>query len=223
MLKSQTESIQKIREMIRNGHLGRDERLPPERVLAQELGLTRHALRKSLAVLEGEGLIRRHVGQGTFVGGGPALEEAARGSLVNTTSPAEILEAKLVIEPQIAAMAATRANRREMEMMEDTARRCRDATNSADREKWDLTLHELITIGANNHLLHSVLKTIYDLRKNETWGRISQTVFTPARWAEYSSQHFLVVGAIRDRNAGEAEKMMRRHIETVKRHLMLGV
>ncbi len=209
-----------IRRMIEKAHFSSLDRLPPERALAEQLGLTRHRLRKELAALQEEGLISRHVGQGTFLGPQPPPPRLQLGTLVDTTSPAEILEMKLVIEPKIASMAAMRATRQEMDRMDRALRRGRAATRISDREKWDLILHEIIARSAANHLLFTVFGLIYQLRKGENWGLMTKAYLSPARWRVYAAQHEQLVTAIRDRNASLAEERMREHIETVRDHLV---
>ena len=77
----------------------RDPRLPPERELAEELGVSRGTLRKALADLEVEGLIWRHVGRGTFVGNRPVETVQDLGEVTRRTNPAGVMEARLRWSP----------------------------------------------------------------------------------------------------------------------------
>ena len=100
-------ALRHMRTLIERGRF--QGRLPPERELAVELQVGRSTLRKALEVLEAEGQIWRHVGQGTFVGRRPAPGQT--GPLLNLgkVSPKELLDARLILEPAIAACAATTA------------------------------------------------------------------------------------------------------------------
>ncbi len=215
-----TNPVEKIRHMIRSGQYGKGQRLPPERTLAGELGLTRNALRKVLAKLEAEGLIWRHVGQGTFVGSPPQPTAIDTRPLIEHTSPAEIMEVRLVIEPKIAAMAAMRATSQEMDKMELAVRRSESAAGFEDNEKWDLVLHETFAQATKNHLLISLFNITNQLRRGEVWGRMKEASLTPERWKIYAGQHHGLVAAIRDRNAALAEKLMLDHLQTVLRNLL---
>lgn len=212
------EAVEKLRRRITSGRYPRGSRIPPERTLAQELGLTRATLRKALAVLEGEGLIWRHVGRGTFVGEPPQDTEIDIRPLVELTSPAEIMEVRLLIEPKIAALAAMRATRQEMDRMEEAVLRSENAVGFEDNEKWDLVLHEIIAGSTNNHLLETLFRITNQLRKGEVWGRMKEASLTPRRWKIYAEQHHELLGAIRDRNAVLAEELMRKHLEVVLRN-----
>jgi DNA-binding FadR family transcriptional regulator len=88
---------------------GPQDRLEPERVLAPWIGCSRETLRPALDVLEKEGVVWRHVGQGTFVGPRPAYEPIRPSVLAEMASPAEVLDARLLIEPPISVAAALHA------------------------------------------------------------------------------------------------------------------
>ena len=214
-----TDPVEQIRAMIRSGKYRTGNRLPPERTLAQEFGLTRSALRKALTELESEGLIWRHVGRGTFVGSPPQPTEIDIRPLVEHTSPSEIMEVRLVIEPKIAAMAAMRATSQEMDRMDLAVHRSETAAGFEDNEKWDLVLHETIAKSTNNHLLLSLFNITNQLRKGQVWGRMKEASLTPERWKLYADQHHRLMAAIRDRNAALSEELMSEHLRTVLRNL----
>ena len=84
-------------------------RLPPERQLAEELGVSRGTLRHALADLEAEGLIWRHVGRGTFIGNRPVDTVQDLSEVTRRTNPAGVMEARLSLEPELARLAALHA------------------------------------------------------------------------------------------------------------------
>ena len=89
--------------------LGEDGRLPPERELAETLDIGRTVLRKALATLQGEGVVWRHVGKGTFMGERPIDNISDINALVLRTNPTEVMAARLAFEPEIARLAAANA------------------------------------------------------------------------------------------------------------------
>ena len=97
-----------LRQMINSGRMARGSRLPPERELALRCGVGRSALRKALARLEAEGVVWRHVGRGTFLGGPPDPTTSQFSSL-SSAGPKDVMEARLMFEPVIAAAAARSA------------------------------------------------------------------------------------------------------------------
>src|SRR5262245_41649326 len=104
-------------------------RLPPERRLTQVLGVKRGPLRNLLAEFEAEGLIWRHVGRGTFAGRRPANADIDLKLVCESSSPTELLEARIAVEPQLAGFAATRASAIEIAELDQMARKCATASN----------------------------------------------------------------------------------------------
>src|SRR6056297_1615381 len=84
---------------IERGAYTSGSRLPTERELCEQLSVSRSAVRNALAVLEGEGRIVRIAGSGTYVAE-LDIDAAARGSSL-VTSPAQVMEARMTIEPQL--------------------------------------------------------------------------------------------------------------------------
>ena len=103
---------ERVREFILNaaasGAHAPGARLPTERELAQRFELPRNAVRKTLAQLEAEGCITRHVGRGTFLAPSGTPLASAFGTSSHT-SPAELMEARLRIEPALAELIVTHA------------------------------------------------------------------------------------------------------------------
>src|SRR5829696_4794151 len=98
--------VTQLRAYLAQAELPEDGRLPPERDLSAALGVTRTELRKALGTLETEGQIWRHVGKGTFVGSRPVDSLSDIAALSNRTNPAELMRARLIIEPELARAAA---------------------------------------------------------------------------------------------------------------------
>ena len=96
-------AYQQLDGMLRENRFQPQSRLPPERDLAQQLSVSRMALRAGLERLEAEGRIWRHVARGTFVGKRPEVAPKALSFITMNTSPAEVLEARLTIEPRLPA------------------------------------------------------------------------------------------------------------------------
>ena len=195
-------------------------RLPPERVLATKLKLSRSALREGLEVLEAEGRIWRHVGQGTFVGHRPAPPPAALSLITARTSPSEVLEARLLVEPLLARMAALRASEAEIEQMQRLLEKSETARDAKTWELWDGRLHRAVAEAAHNSLLLSIFDAFNAMRSQAKWSALRQAALTPARHAAYCAHHRAYVGAIGARNPAKAEEVMRRHIEAVREGLL---
>ena len=208
---------EKLRRMVESEVFGHEGRLPPERNLAQDLGVSRSALRKALDNLESEGLIWRQVGKGTFVRTNPFSSPELSSSLTIQTNPVEIMEVMAVLQPKIAAMAALRSSPQQIESMYRYADRCEQADNVNIRLKWDYYIHNTIARSAGNNILITIADYLY---KSKVWGRRKENVFTPDRWIIYNRQHREIIDAIQDRDPERAFKLMEDHVETVKKHLL---
>src|SRR5690242_17673471 len=99
--------LDRVRAFVEQARRSNRLRLPPEVELSEALGVSRGRLRAIFRKLEAEGLIWRHVGKGTFVGERSLAAEL--GSLPDLINPLEAFEARLVIEPKLAGLAALRA------------------------------------------------------------------------------------------------------------------
>ncbi|HEV7443680.1 MAG TPA: FCD domain-containing protein [Steroidobacteraceae bacterium] len=207
----------KIIEEVRSGP---DGRLPPERDLCEQIGVSRSTLRKALDLLEARGKIWRHVGRGTFTGqrrkeGWPSLLEIGE-----ATSPSELMELRLMLEPQIARLAAVRASPNEIEYMRYCLTKSEAAQDPETYELWDGTLHRAMAEAAHNTLVLSVFEAVNELRKLTAWGRLRALILSPpGRMAHWRSQHRGFVEAIADRDPGTAENIARFHVEDVFRSM----
>jgi DNA-binding FadR family transcriptional regulator len=194
--------------------------LPPERELATKLKLSRSALREGLEVLEAEGRIWRHVGQGTFVGNRPAQQPATLSLISARTSPSEMLETRLLVEPLLARMAALRATDAEIQQMQRLLEKSEAAHDAKTWELWDGRLHRAVAEAAHNGLLLSIFDAFNAMRRQAKWSALRQAALTQARHAAYCAHHRAYVGAIASRDPARAEEVMRRHIEAVRDGLL---
>jgi len=193
-------------------------RLPSEARLVEELGISRARLRGLLKTLEREGLIWRHVGKGTFIGERSLTTELT--SMPEVLTPPEAFEARLVVEPQIAALAARRATPGQIEEM----RRCLAQMQALDDFDqwaiWDERLHRLVAKAACNKLLLAVYDTI---RESAPSGmrNIVNRAFSSTTRNESNVEHERYIEAIANHDPAGAESLMRAHLQAV-RQIMFG-
>jgi DNA-binding FadR family transcriptional regulator len=211
--------IDRLRAALESDRFPDGARLPPERSLAIEFGTSRATLRKSLALLEAEGHIWRHVGRGTFVGRRPPIETPALTALVNQTHPEEVMEVRFSLEPQIAALAARRASAADIAAMERCITKGAAAGDVSTFELWDGAFHRAMANGAHNALLFTLFEAVNAIRQEAIWGRLKEASLTRSRQQHYLQQHRACIAAIRDRDPAAAEAAMRDHLETVRRNM----
>jgi DNA-binding FadR family transcriptional regulator len=158
-------ALARLRAHLAQIEMPLDSRLPPERTLASALGVTRAELRKALAVLESENQLWRHVGKGTFIGSRPIETVADVAAMTRRTNPAEVMRTRLVLEPEVARMAALNATSAHIAEMRTCMQRTRAAQSWRQYEAWDNRLHRVIAESTQNALLLALLDTLNAVRR----------------------------------------------------------
>ncbi len=210
----------RLRSYLADSNLELNSRLPPERTLSRQLGVSRNLLRKALAELEAEGQIWRHVGRGTFVGSRP-LESASDIDYVSShTTPRELMEARFLIELGLARLAAGHATNADIRELEHCIRKTKSATDWRVYEIWDTNLHRTIAAAAHNTCLMALFDTLNAVKRAVVWARPREVPL--ARKLDHHSfaEHDAIISAIIGRDPARAEAAMRRHLESVRDRLM---
>jgi DNA-binding FadR family transcriptional regulator len=213
-------ALGQLRAYLAQRELPADSRLPPERELSRALGVTRAEVRKALAVLEAEGQLWRHVGKGTFIGSRPLDSAADVASITRRTNPTEVMRTRLLIEPEVARLAALNATPGHIAEMRVCLERTRAAATWRQYEAWDNRLHRVIAEATQNHLLLALLDTLAAVRRAVAWGRLRANPVKPDPDHHSFAEHEAIVAAIEERDMARAAESMRRHLETVERNLL---
>ena len=214
-------ALDKLRQMIDDGAaVGDDGRLPPERVLADALGVGRRSLRRALDVLEGEGKISRRQGRGTFLNGGALPESMLSGQVLDRTNPIEVMEVRLALEPMIARLAALRASRADIERLAELAERSRTAKTAEDYEQADAAFHRGLAETARNSLFLAVYDVLNVLRHDAAWRQFGENGRCFKRQAVYAGLHKEIVAAISARDGQRAQDAMFNHLNDVQTNFL---
>jgi len=211
----QEAALSTLKTYLDGKQLALNGRLPAERMLSVELGLTRSQLRKALAMLEAEGRIWRHVGRGTFIGPRPISNLGDVQFLSAQTSPSEVMDARLAIEPQLARLAALHGTASHFAEMRRCNRRCRTASEWRVYESWDNNFHQAIASATRNKLLVSLFDTLNVVRRSTVWGQLRSTRLPPPDHESFD-EHDAIYAAISARNPDLAAECMRKHLRTVR-------
>jgi DNA-binding FadR family transcriptional regulator len=209
----------KLTQMIETGVWLEGERLPPERDLSAQFGMARNTVRRALKSLEDAGRLVRHVGRGTFVRG-VAHAESALARRIEQASPAEVMEVRLIFEPQASNLAAGRATAEDLQAIEQAYRRSRAAADVVEFEHWDAELHLAIIQATRNALLIEYCEAIGAARQQPQWFRLKQRSLTPEARVLYDQQHGAIIDALLDRDAATARAAMQQHLISVRDGLL---
>ena len=192
-------------------------RLPTERELAERYSVSRTTVRKVLAELKARGLIQQTVGSGTYL----AQLAAAPQDPARTVSPAELMEARLALEPAVMDLAVRNATSADFERMEVCCCNAEAAQTLEEFEHWDGALHEAIAAAAHNNFISRVFGLIQQVREQGDWGLLKKRSVTPERRLRYQAEHRQLVEALRDRDLERARTLTLEHLLHV-RHNLLG-
>jgi len=213
-------ALERLRELFATDRMDPSGRLPAERLLAAELGVSRRALRHALDVLEAEGRITRHQGRGTFLTDARLGTQSLVRELAKLNNPVDTLEARLAIEPQQARLAALRATPVDIDKLFEAAEASRIAKDPVSYEKADAAFHRRVAAAARNPLLIAVFEAVLEIASEGSWRHGRETAHCINRQAEYAAAHRRIAVAIGGRNPTLAEEAMRVHLNAVQQQLI---
>jgi DNA-binding FadR family transcriptional regulator len=216
---SSAAAVERLRALLDAGLAG-SGRLPPERVLAGEIGVSRRAVRQALDLLEAEGRVSRQQGRGTFVCDPRAHTHDLARELAKLTNPVDTLEARMAIEPSQARLAALRATPGDIDKLFEAAEASRKARDPDSYEKADAAFHRRIAIAARNPLLITIFDAILNVASDGKWRHGRETAHCINNQATYAAAHRLIAAAVAERNPVLAEEAMRAHLSKVQQQLI---
>jgi DNA-binding FadR family transcriptional regulator len=155
-----------ILEKLRSRQWRAGQRLPTERVLGEQYGLSRSTVRRVLGDFKRRRLITQTVGSGTYVAEQvhQALAEMASSGPLQATSPSELMAARLVLEPAIVDVVIGNATAHDFQRMDACNAHAEAATTLEAFEHWDAQLHEAIADAAHNSFIGAVFRLMNEVR-----------------------------------------------------------
>lgn len=156
-----------LKAAIMNGSFEAGSRLPTERALSIQFDAARNTVRKTMNQLADEGLIVRQVGRGTFVADNPRQAAGAAPEY----GLAELLEARLLFEPNLPDLVVERAGPEHIDAMEQALQAMRTAESWNEFKEAKYGLHLAIARGSRNRFIVSIFEQILASRRRSNWGR----------------------------------------------------
>ena len=202
-----------IGDLIRTGEVGPGQRLPAERDLAKTLGVSRPVVREAMIALEVVGLVEVRTGSGAYVREQPIAPEVA---ISAGNSPTDILNARMLIEGETAALAAEQAAPREVEIIASTVAEM-EGEHDAGRP-WssaDLAFHVAIAHATGNAALAGVVERLWQEQYGPVFSLLSERVRLNENWPATIAGHRDILDAIRRRKRRAAKRAMREHLAQV--------
>jgi DNA-binding FadR family transcriptional regulator len=228
--------------LSRQAGQGPGSRLPTERQLANDLGVTRSSIRHALAMLEAQGRISREVGRGTFLrdvrpsrtapqaaadGGPDGGIGAAAGrpgappvvARAADFAPADVMTVRRLLEPPAMSLVVAWATAADLEEMDRCLAGGDRAASYEEFETWDLALHRCIMSASHSPLLVALYQAIEAARHGQVWGDLKRRSASREHREQYQEDHRAIVGALRARDSARAVEAMRVHLARVSDHL----
>jgi GntR family transcriptional repressor for pyruvate dehydrogenase complex len=209
--------IAQVRAAMQAGRLKPGDQLPAERELCELLKVSRTSVREAMRSLEALGIIESRPGQGTYLRAAELPGALVADAAISWESHHLILEARIVLEPQLAALAAERATPENLARLREivTAQAAEVAAGRSGTEE-DLEFHAAVSRAAGNGVLRRILDDLgAALREQREKSRRA-----PARWVTSVEEHRAILAAIEAHDAEAAEQRMRDHLEEMRRQLI---
>ena len=203
-----------IRTLIDSGEFKAGSRLPPERDLARQLGVSRPSVREALIALEVEGLVEVRIGSVIYVqrpgAAGPEdrLFEAEAG-------PFELLRARQLIESECAALAAKSAKKAQIEAIGEALAQMRREVDEGGHQPLDgdRLFHLRVAEATGNGALVAVVELLWKERVGDLYKKLEGHYDSPPLWEQSIEEHHAVLKAITAGDARAARAAMQRHLD----------
>jgi DNA-binding FadR family transcriptional regulator len=201
--------------LIASGEFAVGQRLPSERDLALQLGVSRPSLREALIALELEGMVEVRVGAGIWVTASSS-EPPIKPLQHEGEGPFELLRARWVIEGEIAAIAAREATADDLATIADAvAAMERLERKNQDPSQADRQFHLGIAAATRNSVLAAVVQDLWDRGRGAMWSLMEQHFRTPALHEATIADHRAIYQALAAHDPREARNAMRAHLKRV--------
>lgn len=209
--------VQQVEESIRKGAMKPGDQLPPERELAQQFGVSRTAVREAVKALREKGHVEAYPGRGTFITDGTShVIRQSLDRMIRIGQPEGsgfLAEVREILEPEIAALAATRADAQALAAMREPIAVMDEARNDSDAFiEADLDFHLALAEAAANPLILSLIDSIVGLLREQRM-RIFLVEGGPER-GQY--HHKRILEAIEHRDPIGAREAMKAHLRQVR-------
>ena len=207
---------EQVRGLIVAGEFATGKRLPAERDLARQLGVSRPSVREALIALEIEGWVEVRTGSGIYV------QEARRRSTARAPAnghgaadwgPLELMQARELVEGEVAALAARHARRPHVAAITGALQQMQDEVAAGIVPRaGDEAFHNAIADSCRNEVLSDTVRGYWHARRGPLSERLGDHFENPPSWQRALAEHAAILEAIRQRDPGTARAAMQQHL-----------
>lgn len=212
---------QQIAELITSGQLPVESKMPTDRELVDQLGVSRTTVREAMIALEITGFIENRFGAGAYVSAMPP--EASALSEVSGPGPFELLEARMVVEGEIAYLASQLITKEQLCFLESCNTEMEKiAKDVVSGHKSDQAFHiQIARATENTALINMVTEFWRERTRLPMWVRMHSRIGDEEMYRDQQlREHRALVCALRAKEAQQAKDAMREHIASFGRHLL---
>lgn len=206
----------RIKALIETVRLAGGARLPPERNLASQLGVSRASLREALIALEVEGSIEIRSGSGIYVSPSGRLGYIAGADLGD--SQADLLQARVLLESSVASLAAARASESGLDRVEEALVEMHNGrARGCKRVDADRRFHLSIAEQCGNPVFVELVATLFDSHQSSISSKMRARTGTLHGWQCDLDEHEGILRALKSRNPQAAAAEMSHHLQACHR------
>ena len=209
---------EQLRSLIASGEFSPGSRLPAERDLAKQLGVSRPSVREALIALEVEGIIDVRTGSGIYVrapgaANGAAAAHRPPGDL-GEWGPLELMRARELVEGEVAALAARNARRAQIAAIASALAQMREEAGAGTIPRaGDEAFHTAVAQACGNEVLRDTVRGYWNARSGPLFERLGDYFKNPTSWGAALVEHSAVLEAIRSHDAASARLAMQAHLK----------
>ncbi|MFW2543656.1 FadR/GntR family transcriptional regulator [Primorskyibacter sp. 2E107] len=209
-----------IQDMIRKGDFPPDTKLPSQRILAEQLGVSRASLREALMTLETLGLLRTLPARGTFVVDAAKTDskQPVAWRFGGSFSLQDVFETRILVEAELCRMAAPVMTDADLSVLDAACQTFETTWHRGDlvaHVEADLAFHAQIADACPNRMLHGFYQSINEILTESQRAPIPRTHVS--RMQASMEEHRAILSALRRRDGAAAAQAMRAHIKNTAR------
>jgi DNA-binding FadR family transcriptional regulator len=210
---------EQLRQLMASGEFALGSRLPAERDLALQLGVSRPSVREALIALEVEGMIEVRTGSGIYVRQNSAAKSTASAAELDDNTPAnwgplEVMSARILVEAEVAALAAANAQKGDLKAIKSGLQQMKlEAARDEVPRQGDEAFHEAIAQACGNSVLLDTVQRYWMARNGPLFERLGDYFEHPVSWQTAIAEHMEVMHAIEARDSSAARKAMQKHLK----------
>lgn len=210
-----------IRQFIQDGHYDAGTRLPSERDLAQQLGVSRPSLREALIALEIDGTVEIRMGSGVYVA--QERENPSAVTLAFGESPSELMQARIVIEGSTTLLAASRIKPSVLTGLRNIIEGMRREITAGRRPlELDRQFHLLIVAQSGNSVLERIVGSLFDERYSPLAERLQDRTESQQSWITALQEHEAILAALEAHDPLLSQAAMQTHLDASRRRWTEG-